>query len=221
MQPSIQTVEKERVMNKEINRSTVWFLCLAVALMMTAGIAGAQEFKADVVRTVKGQVESGKLYVKGGKSWSDLAPPAMGMGGSPTGNVVMITDKDAGMLLMLNLDEKSYTEVPMKGMADPDAVAKMVKQMGGTITEAGTETVAGYACKKVVYAYPDERMGRTTLWQAVDLGGHALKTVVDNPYMSMTMEIKNIKKTPVSDSKFEIPEGYQKGAGGFGVGQWK
>lgn len=206
-------------MNNRVIKQAAWILGLTVSLIVIGGMAVAQEFEADVIRTMKGEVENGRLYVKGGKTWTDLGPPRMGMGGSPTGNVFMITDKDAGKLIMVNPDEKSYSEMPMGGMADPDAVAKMVKQMGGKITEAGSEKVAGYKCKKVIYSYPDERMGRTIQWQAVDLGGYTLKTIVENPYMSMTIEVKNIKKTTVPESKFEIPAGYKKINSGFGMRQ--
>lgn len=201
---------------------TVRIICTALSVFLFAGLAGAQEFQAEVTRTMKGVAESGMLYVKGEKSRTDLAPPSMGMGSGMSKNAFMITDKDAEKIYIIDPDKKSYSEMPMRGMADPDSVAKMVQQMGGTVTEAGTETIAGYACKKVIYAYPDERMGKTTQWLASDLGGHALKTIVDNPFMSMTIEVKSVKETNVPDSRFEIPAGYQKDAGGgFGMGQWK
>lgn len=210
-------MDKEGKMDSRIIKQASQVLALTVSLAVMGVGAMAQEFEADVTRTMKGKTEHGKLFVKGGKNWTDLAPPSMGMGGPPAGNVFMITDRQTGKLIVVNRDEKSYSEMPMGGMADPEAVAKMVLQMGGEITEAGSEKVAGYMCQKVIYAYPDKRMGRTIQWKAADLGGYTLKTVVESPYMSMTMEVKNIKKTEVPESKFNIPAGYRKIDSGFGM----
>jgi len=197
-------------MRNRIIKQATWTIVITVTLSLVAGMARAQEFRAKITRTMNGETQNGEVYVKGGKTWTDLGPPRMGMGGSPGGKVFVITDKDQGKVFMVNADEKSYSEMPMRGMMDPNAAAKMVEQMGGKMTEGGMEMVAGYKCKKVTYAFPDKNMGQTTLWQAVDLGDYTLKTVMENPFMSMTVEVQDIRRARVSDSKFLVPAGYKK-----------
>ncbi|MCG2659357.1 MAG: DUF4412 domain-containing protein [Kiritimatiellae bacterium] len=190
---------------------------LVVFVIASSIVAMAQEFEAEIVRTVAGKTEKGKVCVKGNKSWTDLGPPQMAMTGQGQGDkkVTIIMDKDTGTMTCVIVTDKSYYTMKMGGMSDPAAIADMVKQMGGKITEAGTEKICGYTCKKIIYSYPDANMGTTTQWQAVDLNDYILKTVMTSPHMNMTMEVTSIKKKKIPDSRFQPPAGYKKINMGF------
>jgi hypothetical protein len=195
--------------------------CVVVAIVMATVISTqAQEFKADVERTVKGGLEKGSIWVKGGKSMTDLGPPRMGMMGADESaeqpKVNIVTDKDTGTMTVINLTDKTYSVMQVGAMSDPEAMGKMVVQMGGSITESGTEKIGGLKCTKVIYSYPMEAMGKMIVWKATGLKDYIVKMDMTSPFMSIKMELKNIKKTKIPDSKFEVPKGFKKIDTGMG-----
>jgi hypothetical protein len=147
--------------------------------------------------------------------------------------MVTITLADAKKMIMVNVADKTYVELPIQDrertpdMHDADMVFDKKK--------VGTETIDGHPCIKydaVFYrkSQPEEKY-KAVVWEAQDLKGFNIQseiTVPPNPKYpgsggTVVMKFKDIKLGAANASMFEVPRDFKKvnsvqevmGFGGF------
>lgn len=169
---------------------------------LPSGMPANLSFTADLV-DVKGAVRStGKTYVKGDKSRTEIT------GGDKKSVTIVRGDKK--LAWYIDPEKKMYMEMPMgdqQAMIGPEA-EKMLEELGERKL-VGEETVNGHPCDKYEFVYHDKNMGKQTHWMSKKLGV-MVKLEHHNPNYPMSMELRNISEKNVSDSLFELPSGYTK-----------
>jgi len=173
----------------------------------------AAEFAADVVHVQGTQRSTGKTYVKGNKSRTEITEGSQ--------KRITIVRGDKKVVWVLDPTRKTYMEMANLGsafQASPEAEKKLEEL--GERKLVGKETVNGYACDKYDFVYHDKSMGTQTQWMSRKLGV-MIKLEYKSSGFPITMELKNLKEGGVADSLFELPAGYKKleipavpGAGG-------
>ena len=166
-------------------------------LVTFSGPVLAAEFSADLIQKMGDEVKKGKFFVKGNKMRMEFEEG------------ITIMDMATGKTITLQPEEKMYIEMPAMGSmataADPDKeLAKIA-----TKKKVGTEKINGYKCDKHLITYHDTAMGKMTQWHARKLN-YPIKTAYHGPQGEMVTEYSNIKEGGISDSLFEVPQGYQK-----------
>ena len=185
-------------MTKRLALSLV-ILIAAVLLYCGFVLAASPEFSADMIVTdAKGNVTTGKIYMKGNKKVRQEVKS-----GDDVSVTILRLDKKVSWTLM---PEKQYMEVAFNfdpNQLNPDFAYEM--------KTIGNETVNGYSCQVVEYVYKDKKLGSLVQWIADDLG-FAVKTQTKNARgkVESTVEYKNIAVGPQPDNLFEIPAGYKK-----------
>ena len=185
-------------MTKRLALSLV-ILIAAVLLYCGFVLAASPEFSADMIVTdAKGNVTTGKIYMKGNKKVRQEVKS-----GDDVSVTILRLDKKVSWTLM---PEKQYMEVAFNfdpNQLNPDFAYEM--------KTIGNETVNGYSCQVVEYVYKDKKLGSLVQWIADDLG-FAVKTQTKNARgkVESTVEYKNIAVGLQPDNLFEIPAGYKK-----------
>lgn len=157
------------------------------------------EYSADMVNTVAGRTTTSRIWVKDGKMRMETDTPQ---------KAVTIFRPDKKASYMLDETAKTYMEIKtdptqFAGTAAEEELAKL-----GERKHVGTETVNGVQCDKYTFTFHDKSMGTQDQWI-----GKKFKAMVKmeqkGPY-PMIIEQKNFKEGRVSDTLFEIPDGYKK-----------
>ena len=170
---------------------------IAVLLVMAALTATAYgDYKADVVMTTNAGTGTGKIFLKGDMSRTELT----------NGSMIIITRPDKGICWMLSPKTKTYTEFPARQPAGRKS-AQYASMPGAK--RLGSETVNGYQCDKYQIVTKGKVVANTTVWVSDKLN-EVLKIISQSPGRTSSMEVRNIKKTWLLGKTFEVPKGYTK-----------
>lgn len=182
-------------------------LCgLAGGLTLAALGCGGKvaEYSATHVTTRGGHTQqTGKYFVAGQKMRMEMPHP------SGRGTLVSIVRQDRGVAWMLFPEQRMYREVAIDE-ADLTGFARQIKD-DQVIEELGTETVAGYSCRKVKIRTKVTVMGRSmestsTVWMTPKLG-----LPLRSEHSSGTVsELRDITEGRQPADLFEIPAGFSK-----------
>ena len=176
----------------------------AASVLVLAQAAVAAEFSADMVQTMGGRSNTGKVYVKGDKIRREIS-----LGPQKTITIVRL---DKRIVWMLHPAQKTYMEMSfgkhqVYPLSDPRWRAEVKKL--GTLTRDGQEKVNGYPCDRYVLVYRDKTMGTQYQWISKKLK-FPIKVETKGSRFPMVMEYKNIKERGLANSLFEVPAGYKK-----------
>ncbi len=170
-------------------------LCAVFVLaVLFHAAAYAAEFTADMTMIKKGKkrADNYKVYVKGNMTSLDKV-----MMNRVKETTIYRPDKDVTWVVTIR--QKMYQDFTYNPGDNPVREWTAVDEKKAI--PAGSETVHGIACKK--YEYTTAGGSKITIWVAEGLNYTIKSTGGDKEY-----ELTNIKKGPVEDSKFEIPEGF-------------
>jgi len=181
--------------------SAVILVSLAVVMAWPLQAISA-EFTADLIRSSGGDEDMSKVFVKGKLRREELMED---------GEVaaISIARLDKGVSWTLMPEERMYMEIPLEGMKVGAMEDVEELESRAQMKVLGKETVSGYACEK--RRYDDQTEGSVTVWYSAKLDYPVkIHVMAFGGEEEMTLLYKNIKTGKVSDSMFEIPEGYQK-----------
>lgn len=170
------------------------------ALLLTAPCLAA-EFTADMTMNAGGQMMQGKVFVKGLSYRQEM--DAMGQ------KQIMIfnADKKTAWIVM----PAAHMYMPMPAYSETIPAQQDPKELEKKATRKylGKEKISGYNCKKYHYVFKNSSGTKMTQWISTKIE-YPIKMIVEGPQGNMMRELKNIKETKLSDSLFQLPEGYQK-----------
>jgi hypothetical protein len=169
----------------------ILFLLILAVLTATAHA----DFKADMVMTEGSNTRTAKLCIKGDKLRMEMGD----------GSMVMIRRPDKGVLWMLWPKTKTYREVPDKETGRKTA---LYESMPG-VKRLGTEKVNGYECNKYQISRGGKVPSTSTLWVSDKLNME-MKVISQAQGRTMTMEVKNVKRSLFLGKTFEVPKDYKK-----------
>jgi GLPGLI family protein len=154
--------------------------------------------------------KSQSIWVKGSKSRFEQIMVQVG--------TVVISDADEGSstILMDMMGQKYRMDIAKEEMDN------MIKEQSPPeITYvAGTKEIAGYTCKKAevmmdgfdkkaIFYYTEEIPPvQVKGMEALSLNGMFMAYEASTQGMTISIEVTNIDKSPVSDDKFIVPDGY-------------
>ncbi len=121
----------------------------------------------------------------------------------------VIVDRNENVTCVVMPDQKMYMEMSSTGTQSlsNDVFQSIEKQKEEYETNlVGTETINGFECEK--YEVLIDGNVVSTYWQSPELE-YPIK-VVSGENKEMVMELQNIVKGDVDDSKFKIPDDYTK-----------
>jgi hypothetical protein len=172
---------------------SIW---MAVVVLLCFGTTiGAIEISADIVMKERGNVQNGKVYIKGEKH-------RMQVTGQSEYTIIRPDKKVTWMVIP---GEKAYMEMPYNPAQKPLAGEKVDGEVSRKLI--GSETIDGHPAKKYeIIAKTRNRTETIHQWIATDLDFPIKTSAVDN---SWTVEYKNVGKS-VQDSLFEVPAAYEK-----------
>jgi hypothetical protein len=177
-------------------KKNVVVLLLAILVFSAATVVFAEDFSADMVSRVKGQIMEGKIYISEGKCRID------------TPQSVVISRVDRNVAWMLMPDQKMYMEMPLQNQADSMVVGKD-KVPGELKRESlGREVLNGVSVEKYRIVYKLGSVEQTVLTWIPENSNFPLKTAAEDG--SWDVEYRNISAVSLSASFFEIPAGYRK-----------
>ncbi len=178
---------------KRVPRFLFIVVALGVFCWALPEIASAVEFSAEIVVKTKGEGEmTGKIFVKGDKvrqEWTDEGE-----------SQIMIVRPDKGYTWMLTPEEKVYMEVPYEAESKGFDEWTPEREQKGKVV--GEETISGLQTKKYEIVEDGEKV---TYWVSKK---YPFPIRVEDS--ESVMEYKNIKEGDVSDSLFDMPQGYEK-----------
>ncbi len=173
---------------------------LAASLILPAAITGlAVEFTADFVQKDGQSERSGKIYVKGPMYRLELIQDGK--------SVVVLVDRQTRQTTVVDDAEKTYMVLSNSSvqsrMNNPFESARFVREKA-VAKEAGEEQVNGVPCRKTVLSMDDREV--MTIWESGELD-FPMRIRLAGPDGDQA-ELTNVKREPVSDGLFRIPEGY-------------
>ncbi len=181
------------------NRVKSFVLVAGIYILISASVALAADFSADMINRTKAGVFKGKIFVSKDKTRME----------TPEGITITRMDKKAVWIIMPK--EKMYMEQAF----DPGKAAATTEKVNGEIERKllGQETIDGRKTDKYLVTYTQNRKKETMLqWIASGIGMPVKMAAEDN---SWTVEYKNIKTGKQPDQLFEVPEGYEKFSAGM------
>jgi len=213
-----------------MKRFSVIFLSILISAFFvnTSVFAGGDEFSGVIVYNIsypEGDLDpqmaammpkTMKMKIKGEKSRTEIS---MGMG-----STVAIFDGEAntGVTLMDMMGQKFAMKL------SSDDIEKELNDQGDVDINVTSETkeIAGYTCKKaIVTIREDDEKTEMVVYFTKELGtggfnynnnpvfkdveGVMLEYSINEEKISMTLSAVSVDKKKVSDSEFEIPEGYK------------
>jgi hypothetical protein len=176
------------------NKMKLISLATGICILLSATLALAKDFSADMINKTKAGISQGKIFVSKDKTRME------------TPESISITRMDKKVVWILMPKEKKYMEQAF----DPAKAAATSEKVNGEIERKllGQEVIDGRKTDKYQVTYTQNRKKETMLqWIASGLAMPVKMAAVDN---SWTMEYKNIKTGKQADSLFEVPAGYEK-----------
>ena len=188
------------MVSKSIRNPLVALTTVAVSIIFVL-TASAAEFQADFIQKHEGVEITGKFYIKGDKTRTDMdmMGQKMSMINRMDKNVTWNVQPGAGMYFEMPIPPESALAL------QPDEELKKV----AVKKKLGSETINGYACDKYEIIYHDKSVGKMTQWFSKKLN-FPIKIVFQSPQGTMSTEYKNIQHGNVKDDLFEVPQGFQK-----------
>ena len=195
-----------------------FFIPLTVSLMLSFLLAVSgwtAEFLADMIQTMAGQTQTGKVLIKGKKMRMEMNTPGNKM------VHIMLPEENKTIILMP--EEKMYMEMVTtnRPSASPPSNKEDLEKVA-TLKPLGTETINGYLCETYQVIFHDKDQGTMTQWYSKKLN-FPIKMISQGPHGEVVTEYHNIKESPVPDSSFIIPPGYKQmpmaGMGGHNMPQ--
>jgi hypothetical protein len=176
--------------------SSVTALCglAALALLMLTIPAQAFDFSADMVTTSGGQTLSGKMYVSGEKSRTEMA------------DSVIITRLDQNVTRVILTAQKMYMEQPIDRSKFPVASEKFEGE--AERVSMGKEEVDGQPAERFKVTYTQNGTTLVAYQWVLDSNGFPVKMQAED--RSWSVEYKNVSLGAQPDDLFEVPIGYQK-----------
>ena len=169
--------------------------CVAGFLLVClAPCALAYELSADTVTKEDGEIQKGKIYIKGDKYRIEREGDAD----------YIIIRHDKGVLWVVAPQEKIYVSLPL----DPNKTPKIQERNSGEVSRTllGTETIDGHQTKKYRITVKEGTKRETFYqWTATDINFPIRTAALDD---SWSVDFRNIGNT-LKDSLFEIPEGFK------------
>jgi hypothetical protein len=116
-------------------------------------------------------------------------------------------------MIMINRGDKkvSYTLYPsvQKYLVHTEAEVQEDRPRVEKV-KVGSETIDKHPCDKykVTVTYKDGRTEEGVIWNARDLGGMTIRSMVENKDFKITTDLKNIALKASPAPVFEIPAGY-------------
>jgi hypothetical protein len=164
--------------------------------------SGAAEFSADMIQTMQGQTQTGKVFIKGKKIRMEM--------NTPRNKMVHIFLPEQNKTIILMTQEKMYREMvsPNQPGSTPSSNKEDLEKVA-TLKQLGTETINGYLCDTYQVIFHDKNQGIMTQWYSKKLN-FPLKRVSQGPHGEVVTEYQNIKEGTVAEANFLIPPDYQK-----------
>lgn len=170
-------------------------LCaIGFLLLCLATCAFAYELSANTVTKEDGEIQEGKIYIKGDKYRIERE-------GDPD---YIIIRHDKGVLWVVAPKEKIYVSLPL----DPKKTPRIQERNSGEVSRTllGAETINGHPARKYRITVKEDAKRETFYqWTATDLNFPIRTAALDG---SWSVDFKNIDNT-IKDSLFEIPEGFK------------
>jgi len=207
--------------------STTLIILISAFVLCTNAFAGGDGFSGVVVYNItypEGELDpqmasmmpkTMKMKIKGDKSRTEIS---MGMG-----TTVAIFDGEAntGVTLMDIMGQKFAMKL------SSDDITKELEEQGDVDINVTSETkeIAGYTCKKAIVTVTDdkEKMEMVVYFTKElgtggfnynnnpafkDIEGVMLEYTIKEEKITMNLKAISVDKKKVSDSEFEVPEGY-------------
>ncbi len=176
----------------------VSLLLVVIATVSTVNGCFAAEFTADLysVRSNEGPMRlEGKVYVKGNKIRVDAA-------GSQCMTVLVTAP---GKAVCVDFTRKIYRYLPeTPQITVGDAALRKI----ATAKTLGVSKVSGYTCTKVLYTFKKASQGTQIRCYSSELR-FPLRVEQRSGKKVLITELRNIKRTKISDSTFQIPSGFK------------
>ena len=176
---------------------------------MLAGLgsaaAGAASFSADMILDEAGTLSQGTLYVQDGRYRMELE--------EDNRPIAVLVDPDQGMTHLVIPDEKAYMEIPntsARSLMNNPFEAFRTATDTYEHHSAGTETVAGRTCRKILVTQDGKKL--MTGWVSEEFV-FPMKIEL-HVGESRTVELQNIQEGPQDDALFQVPDGFTRMAGG-------
>ena len=181
-----------------MKRFLICMTLFLVPLVLSAAKPKTHQFSADQVTVAQGRTVTGKFY-----SNTDRTRIEMNMGGHSMINIVR---RDKQVIWMIQPEQKSYMEMPIKPQDQPSPFDAAVDY---NYTLIGPDTVDGHACKKYHFSATVNGKAYTGFhWLAGDLQDMPIQwSDEDGKYVTT---LKNVKLGPSPAALFELPAGYTK-----------
>ena len=177
-------------------------IALIALAFLVAGSCSAAEFSADVIQKGRGEILSGKLYVKAAKVRKEIVS-----GGRKE---IVIYRPDQKAVLLLYPGRKTYMTVSdriISGLDDPSARARLKKI--STVKHLGNEKINGYVCARTQWVTRGTSPLTLTEWYSKKLD-RVIKIEMKTRFETSLIECRNIKEGGVSSTLFDLPRGYKK-----------
>lgn len=195
-----------------MKRCACCYLVFLALVFFVGRDAIAAEFAADFKQFNSWESEkSGKIYVRGDKSRMEFFE-------SGQAAQIMITNPQKKAAWMVNTSEKTYMEINYDESAWQKAQEGEGQHPDFKKESLGKETVSGYVCDKERYTYNDKSMGSAIYWFSKKLS-YPVKWEAKNEAGTSSFLLTKIQEGKLSDSLFEIPQGYKPLSMGQ-MGQW-
>jgi len=177
-------------------------IVVMVLVLCRPVVTTAAEFSADLIRSGGGDKMTSKVFIKGDLRREEIMDDGE-MG------VVNISRPDKGVTWNLMPDERMYMEMPLEDMEIGTMEDIENLESSGKMQSLGKETVNGYVCEK--RRFDEKAEGSVIVWYSSKLHSWVkIQIIASGGEGDMVMEYRNIKVGKVPDSKFEIPDGYEK-----------
>ncbi|WP_054698881.1 DUF4412 domain-containing protein [Desulfosarcina cetonica] len=162
----------------------------------------AASFSADLVMTKKGKTETAKFYLLNQRYRMEVVEE-----GKP---MVVIADKDKNMHRFLNMEEKTFFEIPSDDFRilthDPFKASQyMVSKYGRKIQ--GSEKISGFACERQDVFAQDQRIH--SRWVSTELKFPVKLVSYDGEKEAYTAELKAIRNIRLEKDLFAPLAGFK------------
>ena len=175
----------------------ICFLVVVIFLMI-GGNAHAVSFSADLVITEGGKIKTSTFFLLDDLYRLDVVENGQ--------ELIILVNRTSGKTRIVIPDEKQYREIENDSFQsvsnNPIEAYNRIRRDYESRT-AGSETIAGIACDKVILS--DAGTDLMNAWVARP---YDLPILIVNPATGDKFELKNIKEGRMDKSNFQVPAGY-------------